>query len=207
MPVKVPRSCVLKFHWTHLVEPYITGASYLQSAYREGEGGNKATNPPLPAHTLKVHRKSIEREVAVAHFNETRAICASHNLILPGGCASCPRSMPIPREPSKQIQAAHLLDILGISTTCVLDFDSHGRSVMDSATELPASLVRQMNSAASITTLNTYRTGVGKDALGGALSIEAQYDRQSARFVSRLPSAYVLRFLPCQYHGRPTTKG
>ncbi|KAL2285882.1 hypothetical protein FJTKL_07581 [Diaporthe vaccinii] len=60
---------------------------------------------------------------------------------------------------------------------------------MDSATELPSSLVRQMNSAASITTLNTYRTGVGKDALGGALNIEAQYDRQSARFVSRLPSA------------------
>lgn len=68
---------------------------------------------------------------------------------------------------------------------------------MDSTSEIPASLRKEMNSAVSITTLNTYRTGIGKDALGGALNIDAQYDRQSARFVSRLPSPYVLHSLAC----------
>lgn len=85
-------------------------------------------------------------------------------------------------------------DLGGKSTRYLENYNRHRQLFMDSATELPSSLVRQMNSAASITTLNTYRTGVGKDALGGALNIEAQYDRQSARFVSRLPSAYVFRF-------------
>lgn len=51
-----------------------------------------------------------------------------------------------------------------------------------------------MNSTVSITTLNTYRAGVGKDVLGGALNIEAQYDKQTARFVSKLPSTYVPRY-------------
>lgn len=43
-----------------------------------------------------------------------------------------------------------------------------------------------MNSVDSVTTLNTYRLGEGKDVLEGALNVDAQYDKQSAQFVSRL---------------------
>lgn len=63
---------------------------------------------------------------------------------------------------------------------------------MDSALDVPSSLRMQMSSVASVTTLNTYRTGVGKDIFGGALNVDAHFDRQTAQFVSRLSSRYVL---------------
>lgn len=78
---------------------------------------------------------------------------------------------------------------------------------MDSITEIPGSLRTQMNSAVSITTLNTYRAGVGKDALGGALNIEAQYDRQTARYVSNLPSTYVPHYASRLCIGKAITEG
>lgn len=56
--------------------------------------------------------------------------------------------------------------------------------------EIPPSLRREMNSVASVTTLNTYRLGQGKDVLKGAISVDAQYDKQSAQFVSRLENVY-----------------
>lgn len=59
---------------------------------------------------------------------------------------------------------------------------------MDPDRDMPLSLRVGMGSAVSITTLNTYRAVIGKDALGGALNVDAQYNKQSARFVSTLPS-------------------
>lgn len=47
-----------------------------------------------------------------------------------------------------------------------------------------------MNSVDSVTTLNTYRLGEGKDVLKGAINVDAQYDKQSAQFVSRLENVY-----------------
>lgn len=52
-----------------------------------------------------------------------------------------------------------------------------------------------MNSVASVTTLNTYRLGEGKDVLNGAINVDAQYDKQSAQYVSRLETVYGSSFL------------
>lgn len=61
---------------------------------------------------------------------------------------------------------------------------------MNSALDVPLSLRGQMSSVASVTTLNTYRTGVGQDVFGGALNVDAQFDTQTAQYVSRSPSRY-----------------
>lgn len=63
-----------------------------------------------------------------------------------------------------------------------------------------------MSSAASVTTLNTYRRGAGKNVFGGALDVDVQYDRQSAEFVSRLENKYVTTFIEVGY-GRRLTRG
>lgn len=52
-----------------------------------------------------------------------------------------------------------------------------------------------MNSSASVTTLNTYRLGQGKEVLNGAINVDAQYDKQSAQYVSRLETGYGSIFL------------
>lgn len=62
--------------------------------------------------------------------------------------------------------------------------------LMYPAHELPPSLRREMNSVESVTTLNTYRLGQGKEILKGAINVDAQYDKQSAQFVSRLETMY-----------------
>lgn len=72
-----------------------------------------------------------------------------------------------------------------------IELESAKHSVMDPAPDVPSALRRQMSSVASVTTLNTYRTGVGKDVFGGALNVDAHFDRQTAQFVSRMPSPYV----------------
>ncbi|KAG8161663.1 hypothetical protein KVR01_008650 [Diaporthe batatas] len=60
--------------------------------------------------------------------------------------------------------------------------------MMNPTLDVSSSLRTQMSSVASVTTLNTYRYGVGKDVLGGSLNVDAHFDRQTAQFVPRLMS-------------------